>query len=340
MKKTIIKIAMMAIILILQVLAIHPAAVKSVPLPDVLKPSSLAADHSRIYIGDGPSVRMYDRKTHKFIKCFGKNGEGPGEFMVYPGFGVDVFVQQEALFITSVNRVSYFTKEGGFIKEKRTPVRPIYPLGKGYAGYNETQDKNTAYFVLNLYDSQLQKTGEVTKWEHPLQFQKKEMHLVPLPTDAVSFKDRLYVAPGADFVIDVYDARGKKLHSIRLDYQRVKVTGAYKKRVDEFFKTDLRYRKQYQNLKPMFRFPDYFPAIKRFFVDGGKIYVQTYEEKNGMNRFYIFSIEGKFRKTVELPYKDRQGMNILPLYTVSGGRFYQLVENAEMETWELQTVEI
>jgi len=70
-----------------------PVRAKTIPLPDLMKPASIAADAERLYISDGTTVHVYSRNDFKLEKTFGKKGEGPQEFMVHSSHGVDVLPQ-------------------------------------------------------------------------------------------------------------------------------------------------------------------------------------------------------------------------------------------------------
>jgi hypothetical protein len=66
--------------------------------------------------------------------------------------------------------------------------------------------------------------------------------------------------------------------------------------------------------------------------------VQTFKKIDGKTGFLIFDLDGKYLKTTFLPlvFQDI----ITPyLFTIDGGKLYQLAEN-EDEEWELRISEI
>ncbi len=92
-------------------------AQKVVPLPDILNPEHMKVDKNHIYITEGEKIFIYSRNELKLKHKFGKKGEGPGSFRVYPIMGVRITVQPECLMVKSIGRISYFTLDGKYIKE-------------------------------------------------------------------------------------------------------------------------------------------------------------------------------------------------------------------------------
>ncbi len=309
---------------------------ETVSMKGVLKPASIAVDESRIYIGEGTSVHIFSLKDFKLEKTFGRQGEGPQEFMVHPGFGVRLALWKQTLLVESIGKTSYYSKDGGFLKELKTGKHgSLYPLGDMFVGGNMILENQTNYQTLNLYDGEFKNTKEICRWEHAIQDAKKQILLAPVYTQAHFFDDKIFVVPGQYMVIQVFDGKGQKVHVISKEYRKLEVTDQYKQTTLNFFKTDPKYRQHYEGLKNMFTFPKYFPAIRSFAVNDGRIYIRTYGGKDGKSEYYIFDIKGKLLKKVYVPFVETMGINILPLHTIAGGRLYQLVENDETEEWEL-----
>jgi len=95
----------------------------------------------------------------------------------------------------------------------------------------------------------------------------------------------------------------------------------------------------YENFKPLLKFPAYFPAIRGFSVGDGKIFVYTFKEKGGRSEFFIFDLNGKLPKTTYLLLKGGMSHYQNP-YFFSGWKMYQLVENEDDEEWDLHITEI
>ncbi len=321
-----------------------PVGAKTVPLPGLMKPGAIAVDAGRIYISDGTTVHIYSLADFSRKHTFGKTGEGPKEFRTYnSGFGVGVTPQKnpDLLVVNSLGKVSYFTKKGEFVKELKTGSNAaFFPLGDNFVGLEEIMEGKDSFQNLNVYDVKFKKVRKITRWLHPIQDSKREILLVPLYTVPHIYDNKVFAAPGSDLIIDVYNVKGEKLYSLEHPYERPKVTEAYKTTTLDFFKTDPRWRNNFELIKSMARFPEYFHAVRFFQVNDGRVYVQTYGEQEGKSEFYIFDIKGKFVKKVYVPFVNDMGINIVPRHAIAGGKLYQLLDNDETEEWELHIHEL
>lgn len=92
------------------------------------------------------------------------------------------------------------------------------------------------------------------------------------------------------------------------------------------------------DMKSMFTCPEYIPVMKMSLVKDGKIYVQTYKEKDNLSEFFILDFNGKVLKKVFLPV-DIDTFNIQAsadaLFTFHGGKCYYLIDDPEKEKWGL-----
>jgi hypothetical protein len=70
-------------------------------------------------------------------------------------------------------------------------------------------------------------------------------------------------------------------------------------------------------------------------IDEEKIFVLTYNRKDGKNEFFIFDMDGKLLQKKFLPIQTLNGVSPYPYY-IKNGSLYQLVENEDTEQWELQ----
>ncbi len=98
------------------------------------------------------------------------------------------------------------------------------------------------------------------------------------------------------------------------------------------------YRHVYQYMKPVL-FPSHYPAIMDFRVSGGKLYVLTYGRREHKAEFHVLDLQGKLLKAVFLPLQQKNAFTLYP-YTIHNSTLYQLLENEETETWELQAVSL
>ena len=322
----------LVLILLLLLFASLALMGKVVPLPDLVNPRKIAVDENQIYIAEKTAVYIYSLKKFQLKKKFGKEGEGPQEFKRRI---IQVNIQPDYIFLNSAGKVSYFTKDGTFIKELRTisPDMRLKPFGKEFVGGRTLIENNTLYFLIGIYDANLKKIKDVYKQERAVQMGGKGTKVFSHPLPYYTYEDKLFIVKGKDLVIEVLDKAGEKRYSITYDYKRIKVTADDKKRVLYHFKTDPETKSYFEMIKPIL-FPDYFPAIRNYYIADKKIYVITYKKENEKTECIIFDIKGKFLKQVFLPYIYVNPIDEYPT-AIKNGTLYQLAENEDTEAWEL-----
>ncbi|MCK4761200.1 MAG: hypothetical protein KAW12_03305 [Candidatus Aminicenantes bacterium] len=331
-----------AILMIMLLMSAPGFTEKLATLPDLSKPTILAMDDTQFYVTEVASVYIYSLEDFKLKKKFGKQGEGPQEFKLMGEFGLMVMPQEDHLLINSIGRLSYFTKEGEYIKERNVKgaFTPGFhqPLGKGFVGLGNARDQDSQSFftTINLYDENLKKTKEIYRQES---FKGGRFEF-PQPTPFFyAIENKIIMGGEKEFVINILDAEANKTHSIKRDYKRVKVTEQYKERVHHLFKTHPLYKQGYEQIKKMIKFPDYFPAILIHYVDNNKIYIVTYLEENEKYETFIYNTDGKFIKRVFLPIKYISVVQSNPL-AFKDNKLYELIENEETEEWEMHAFPI
>jgi hypothetical protein len=320
------------LILLLLLLASLVLRGKVVTLSDLVKPRHIAVDEHQIYIIEGTTVFIYSLNDFKLKKKFGKEGEGPQEFKRRI---IQVNIQPDCIFLNSAGKVSYFKKDGKFIKERRaiSPDMRLTPFGNEFVGGRSLAENNTLYFFIGIYDTNLKKIKDVYKQERAVQMGGKGTKVFAHPLPYYTDEDNLFIVKGKDLVIDVLDKAGEKRYSITYDYKRINVTADDKKRVLDHLKTDPETKPYLEMIKPII-FPGYFPAIRNYYIADKKIYVLTYKQKNDKTECFIFDMKGTFLKQVFLPYVYVNPVDEYPA-AIKNGRLYQLIENEGTEEWEL-----
>jgi hypothetical protein len=79
----------------------------------------------------GAAISIYSLKDFKLIKKLRKEGEGPQEFKTFLGFGLTVDIYPGHILVNSIDKISYFSRKGEFIKEKKTPVGTTLTFFRG-----------------------------------------------------------------------------------------------------------------------------------------------------------------------------------------------------------------
>ncbi|MGD2088799.1 MAG: 6-bladed beta-propeller [Candidatus Aminicenantes bacterium] len=324
------------VVLIVLLLVFTPGkAGEVITLPGLNRPDQISIDKDHIYICDKEKIHIFALKDYQLVTSFGKRGEGPGEFR----FRIDIAIntQTDDIIVESQGKLSFFTKKGQLIKEIRlTGAGGCRPLGNGFVATSRTFIENSRYSTLNFFNEKLEKTGEIYK--SIIQPGGKKIRFLGTTWEYITCKDKVFICAKKDFVVDVIDKTGKMLFSIKRDYERIKIDRSF---VNNFFAWVKKNRppRMYAQMKRMFEFPDYMPAIYDIVIDKDILYIITYKRKREMNEVFLYTTEGKFIKTLDIPlYKDHP-IDPLP-YTIYDGKIFQLIDNAETEEWELRVTPI
>ena len=310
-------------------------------------PDTILVDDSQLYITEGSSVFIYSMKDFKMINKFGREGEGPKEFKGKPQLNV----QGDHILINSTARVSFYTKSGVYIREVNNIVsgRTFQPLGDGYVGYHPSVEKDgVRYSGIYIYDSKFEKIKNAYKHKSIAQSLAGKgwrlfgmTYIKPLACD-----NKIVVAGDINFIIDVFDDKGKKQFTINREYKRIKFTKAHEEKILFFYKTRPSTAPEYDWWKKNIHFPDYFPAIRTIYTADKKIYVRTYREKKNKSEFFVFNVQGKLQKHVFLPIAESSAKDAYPYmrdsspFTIKNGKLYQIILDEKSEEWSLHVHKI
>ena len=304
-------------------------------LPDVLKVDNIFVDEDQFYITESTTIYIYSLTDFKLKKKFGKAGEGPQEFR---GFAY-ITVQPDHLLINSVGKVSYYKKDGTFVKELKSPGGMMnnffFPLDKGFVGAARSVEDQVLYVTLNAYDSNLNKGIELYRMKSPIQ-QTGKIELLKQAFTYRTHDNKIFVAGKEGFIIDVLDHTGKPLLSITQKYEQREFTADDEKALREVLKAQ--YRGQYEAVKDRLAFPSHYPEIQYFLIRDNKLYVATWKREGDKVEFFIFDLQGKLLKRLFVPFVFSNPIQPYPL-DIRKGKVYQVIEN-EDEEWELHVNEI
>lgn len=323
-------------ILILAMVPVIVSGEKVAVLKELGKPRSMDVDKNQLYIGELASVLIYSLEDYTLIKRFGQKGQGPQEFQVLPHIPVGIDASTDKLVVTSIRKISYFTKQGEFINEVKAVSQALRLrlFNDKFLGWSQSRHEGVLYNTICMFDNKLNKIKEIYSIKDPYQGPGKGYRVLP-KAFTYQFYDNKIVLPGDDDKsINVFDKDMKKLFSITVDQEPRKVDAAVKESLTHYFKTSYESKNVYERmLKPLI-FPDVFPVVDDFFVDGGFIYVMTAKEVKGGDEFFIYDMKGKFVKRLIIPIKYEREFSPYPTM-VKNGKLYQLVENDEGDAWEL-----
>jgi hypothetical protein len=335
------------IVLLISISGLFPSlaqgaeSTKLVTLPELTHPQSLQMDEEQIYIVQGHEIYIYSRRDYRLLKIFGEAGESPQAFRPRRGRSkLFVHVDSENLSICSHERVSLFSKNGVFIKSEELgpQIDYLFPMGDRFVG--------SAYYIhvgtgrstqhIRLYDKQHRIITEIAQSHlgggsaRGFGGPDRKLHydLTPHLFGFRIFEDRIYVANTHEgFFIEVFDSSGEKLYEIKKDFEKNRITEAYKKKRME----EIREMPSYERHKDFIAIDeaDHFPAFRRFTVADGKICVYT--SPGHEQEIVVMDLEGEILNRVLVPGSD--------VSTISNDKYYYLKENDDAEL-ELHVLDI
>jgi hypothetical protein len=315
------------------------AAAAPVTLPDLVRPDVLLIDGNDMVIAERASISIYSLKDFKLIKKFGRAGDGPQEFRLMPmGLPLTVILSPDHIIVNSLNRISYFTREGDFVKEKKTVTMQMLPFQDKFIGTGVQFEKKFggAAVVYSFYNDKGEKIKDICANKAPLLRGEGIMLIDFLSQIYPRYKiygDRIFAAGKQILQIDIYDKNGSALNPAKKDYEKQPLGEEDKKELQKAYEIHPIYKAFWDGIKQSVAIPEYFPPFKDFLIADKKIYVQTFKRKNNKTEFFVFDIDGKYLESVFLPL-EFQDVVTPCLYAIDGGKFYQLAENDD-EQWDL-----
>ena len=321
---------------------------ETILLNDLTNPSGFASDGNHLYIIEFPRIYMYSLTDYRLLKEFGKQGEGPGEFLRY----ARIHFQPDYLIIQSQNRVSYFSRDGKYIQEKKTPIafdRGAKPLGNRWVVSHTVpgnNDPRQTDLTVNIYDSNFKKVKEIYRQKYYFQI-GKPVNGIYLAEDGRRLGIRFWVYDNRIYIegedgetgnIYVYDNNGQKIDTLHQEFEKVKVTDTHKKAVEDFYNMKRRRLFAIVTERGWLYWPDFFPAVRWLSVEDNQIAIIPYKKKQGKNQLFIFDLKMKLLKQVSLPGLEETMFSFYP-FTIKNGKLYRLVENQD-EAWELHVTKL
>jgi hypothetical protein len=315
---------------------------KIVTLTDINAPERIAVDKDRIFIAELTEIFVYS-KDGKLLKKFGKKGEGPSEFIATRNTGgLKIDLLPDMIMATSIGKVSFFSKDGEFVRMIKAPrgvaeYRPLGAKGERFCGMGFAMGEGALFAAINLYDGQLQKVKEIHRQKNPFQPGKS---MNPFLTPPIPYVDN------GTIVVDtrlgnflIFNDKGEKLTDVQPEWEKIKLSKDYQDKVWDYYQNNPRVKANFAYLKKLIVMPDYLPNVKMCSVDDQKIYALTYLRKDGKAEFFVFDFKGKLVKHTYVDFAFRNFIKPYP-YTIHNGVLYYIAEDIEKEEWSLYSVEI
>ncbi len=301
-------------------------------LEEIMPPEHINVDKDYLYFTSGSTVSIFSLKNLKLIKSFGKKGEGPGEFILFgDDLGMLLDVQTDKIAVSTRRKISYFTKQGKFVKEIKA-LKGFYhiPVEENIVALRNTVEDKIVYSLVTIYDSSFNKLKDIHRKKNWFQQGKGINPVNVRPPVYCSHKGRVFTEDGKGN-INIFSKKGDRLSTTKVNIDQVKITEQDKKGFHNYYKTHPVYKNLYAQLKHLIKFPEYYPRIKFFDVSDSKIYLMSHVRKKNKNELYVFDLNGKLLKKLFVEMPDLDPQDVFPVIRVRNNKIYQIIENEEDE---------
>ncbi|MCP4213935.1 MAG: 6-bladed beta-propeller, partial [bacterium] len=210
-------------------------------------PNLFGIDDEYFYISDNHSmsIHMYSTKDFQLKHSFGKRGEGPGEFKNIQ----ELAVYDDFIFINSPGKISFFSKKGALMEERKCPPHliPCYPVGDNYVAniYKMPSERDADNPSLNLNIVLLNSNFETSEtlidrnfeggFTHNFKTGEKEIRAFEDQWDYFIYKDKVYLGYSIvdAFNFFVFDADGDLSYDIIRPHPKKEIPDAVKEAVSK-----------------------------------------------------------------------------------------------------------
>jgi hypothetical protein len=259
----------------------------------------------RQYLDDGPLVYIFDQQG-KFMKSFGRKGQGPSE-ITYP-YPIGVTEADEIVIRESSSKILYFDENGVLLRTDTNLSVPIMgrlgilPLANGsyliqYRTIGSRGD--TMDLSVGVFDSRFRKIKDLASIHIP-DIEKISNPFVTMQIFCCS-RDEIFIGlTEGEGDVSVFDLNGNLKRTIRKRSHPVAIPAS--------FREDLLKRiPEGHPVRKNLMLPSHFPAFQSFFADDeDRLYVVSYEKDSasGQNICEIFSPDGTYIHRAALGYFD------------------------------------
>ena len=319
-------------------------AEKVAVLEEVGRPDSIVSGNGYFYISENTSIFIYDAKTYKYIGKFGKEGEGPREIKISPfGTPLTIYPFNNKFYISSMSKLSIFSKDGKFEKEYKTKsFDGNYPFKDKYITYSTKiiEGKKAPVLAVYLSDKKFKRIKPL--YITDIEVGQNAGFLFPFTSIlAIPYEDKIYIVDGLNgFSIKVFDQKGTEVVGFKKPFKSQIVSSQYKDKTLKWFKTHPPWKNFYGSIKNRIKFKKAFPPINRMDVSDKKIYIFTNKMQKELRECIVFDLKGKKIKTLFLPVKEVYGMDFNQKSLINENGFFQLRENIDEEVIELHKIKL
>lgn len=285
----------------------------------LVRPTSVeAADDGSIFVYDAMFKKIYKfDKTFKYVKFFGGDGEGPGEFRGITGFNMRklYFAKDGNLYACAHNnrRLMAYSKEGNLVKEirlDRSVQREFFPAVDDMGNYFTISSNGP---VVDMYNSKSELARSFLTRKH------MERFVVFKPTPDLSYKTREDLWEKPSMINTYYDVLpGNRViiyivHSASVyifkDGKQVKHFNTWTEEGIKMYTKSAKEHIELEKKEPELK--SYFSVWDKFFVDKDDenyFYISGPWDELGRRLLYRFSTDGKL---VEVLFNFKEANNFI-----------------------------
>ena len=195
----------------------------SVSLDKVVSPHCMRVHSGRVYLLQDGTVFVYKCADGRFIREFGRSGEGPGETRRFPTRGNMLRVNDRGVFIDARNKVVWFDLEGRLIKEFKKPYAHfvVEPFRHGWVTLMREASVQGLDMVATRCASDFRVLGRYITYVS----KKTGFSLFPDSINFVAAGDSFYIENSRKgFVVSQYNGDGILSRTLRLNPSPVSVS--------------------------------------------------------------------------------------------------------------------
>jgi hypothetical protein len=278
-----------------------------------------ADEEGNFYVTDWDRKRIqkYD-PAGKFVLTIGKQGQGPGEFQ---NVSIARFDRKNRLYVTDIanRRLNFFDKSGNFLEQISLPevfeIYAINPRGHYVAGHSREVKSEFRGFKIEfgVFDNKFNLVSELFSMTQDFKPPAgrdassaakflagilSRTAFRPQPVLAVGDSELILFGFPEKYVIDVYSPEGKKVKSIRREYDPIEITSKDK----EFFENREAGRylrgipeEQRKEALGFIEYPKRKPAYSSFsLMENGWLAVVVESVKGEYTLFDLFDRDGNY----------------------------------------------
>ena len=252
------------------------------------------------------NIKIFDKKG-KFLRIFGKGGQGPGEFS--SARFIQITPQREIMIHDLyARRLIFFSLKGKYLRQLRLTNFLVFLMpridSKGNIIGNAI-NRDEKGIKINFIKFDLLKNIHVVLDKIEIPFSKYKGIFRPIFYWEIKEKDKVIYGSPNKYELKILNSDGTLIKKIIKKYEPIKITEEDK---NEIIKEVFGKNKVPANEK--INFPKYFPVFWSISSDEeGRIFVGTYEkvkDKKGYYYFDVFEREGRYIARIPLKINSKQ----------------------------------